>query len=70
MASKDRRLAEEIAFHIEQQTAKNLRAGMAPEEARRAARLKFGGVQRAREATRDELRGVWLRDFARDLRIA
>ena len=70
MASKDRRLAEEIAFHIEQQTAKNLRAGMAPEEARRAARLKFGGVQQVREATRDELRGVWLRDFARDLRIA
>ncbi|MEO5821650.1 MAG: ABC transporter permease [Vicinamibacteraceae bacterium] len=70
MASKDRRLAEEIAFHIEQQTAKNIRAGMAPAEARRAARVTFGGVQQVREATRDEMRGVWLRDFGRDLRIA
>jgi putative ABC transport system permease protein len=70
MASKDHRLAEEIAFHIEQQTAKNVRAGMTPEAARRAARLKFGGVQQVREATRDEVRGAWLRDFGRDLRLA
>ena len=47
-----------------------LRAGMSPDEARRAARLKFGGVEQVREATRDELRGAWLRDFGRDLRIA
>jgi putative ABC transport system permease protein len=70
MASKDRRLAEEIAFHIEQQTAKNIRAGMEPTEARRAARLKFGGAEQTREATRDEFRFVWLRDAGRDLRIA
>jgi predicted permease len=70
MSSKDRRLAEEIAFHIEQQTAKNVRAGMTPEAARRAARLKFGGVQQIRAATRDEMRGAWLRDFGRDLWVA
>ncbi len=70
MASTDRRLAEEIAFHIEQQTAKNIRAGMAPAEARRVARLKFGGVQQIREATHDERRFAWLRDAGRDLRIA
>ena len=70
MARRDDRIAEEIAFHIEQQTAKHIAAGMPPEDALRAARLKFGGVAQAREATRDELRGAWLRDFARDLRIA
>ncbi len=70
MAGKDDRLAEEIAFHIEQQTAKLLRAGVPPEEARRQARLKFGGVAGMREAARDEVRGAWIRDFGRDLRIA
>ena len=70
MARRDDRIAEEIAFHIEQQTAKHIAAGMSPEDALRAARLKFGGVAQVREATRDELRGAWLRDFARDLRIA
>ncbi len=70
MSRQDRRLAEEIAFHIEQQTARNVRAGMTPAAAERAARLKFGGVEQVREATRDQMRGVWLRDLARDLRLA
>lgn len=65
----DRRLAEEIEFHLEQQIEKNLRAGMSEAEARRAARLKFGGVESAREYTRDEFRFAWLEDFARDVRI-
>src|SRR5215212_10908387 len=70
MASKDDRIAEEIAFHIEQQTAKHIAAGLSPEAARRAARLRFGGLQQVREATRDEVRFAWLRDFGRDLRLA
>ena len=70
MARRDDRIAEEIAFHIEQQTAKHIAAGMSPEDALRAARLKFGGVAQVREATRDELRGAWLRDLGRDLRLA
>jgi len=70
MRRKDERLTEEIAFHVEQQTAKNIRAGMTPEDARRAAQLKFGGVQQTREAVGDQVRGAWVRDFARDLRLA
>ena len=66
----DRRLDEEIEFHLEQQIEKNLRAGMSPAEARRAARLKFGGVESAREYARDEFRFAWAYDFARDARIA
>ena len=37
-------LDEEIRFHLDQQTEKNRRAGMSPDEARRHAVLKFGGV--------------------------
>jgi putative ABC transport system permease protein len=70
MAGKDDRLDDEMAFHLEQQTAKLMRGGMSEADARRAARLKFGGVAQVREATRDEMRGAWLGDFARDLRIA
>jgi predicted permease len=66
----DRRLDEEIRFHLDQQIEKNLRAGMSPHEARRAARLKFGGVESAREYTRDEFRWAGAYDFARDARIA
>lgn len=69
MAANDNRLDDEIQFHIDQQTKKNIRAGMSPDEARRAALVKFGGVEQAREATRDEYRGAVVRDFVRDMRI-
>ena len=62
------RLDEEIRFHIDQQTAKNRRAGMSPDEARRQALLKFGGVEGVRETTRDQVRPALLEDAARDLR--
>ncbi len=53
--SRERGLDEEIRFHIDQQTAKNLAAGMTPEDARRHAYLKFGGVEYLKEQTRDEV---------------
>ena len=61
-------LDEEIRFHIERQTEKNLRAGMAPEEARRRAMVQFGGVERAREDTRDQFRFRAMEDALRDFR--
>jgi putative ABC transport system permease protein len=61
-------LDEEIRFHIDQQTAKNRRAGMSPDEARRQALIKFGGLELARESTRDEIRPAVLDDALRDLR--
>ena len=63
-------LDEEIRFHIEAQTRKNLQAGMSPEEARRQALIKFGGVERTREGTRDQFRWRVVEDFFRDLRYA
>jgi predicted permease len=64
----ERGLDEEIRFHIEQQTHKNLRAGMTPDEARRQAHLKFGGVERIKESTRDEFRPALVEDSLQDLR--
>jgi predicted permease len=61
-------LAEEIRFHIEQQTEKNIRAGMSPVEARRQAFIRFGGVEHVKEQARDEFRPARLEDFVRDLR--
>ena len=61
-------LAEEVRFHIDQQAAKNIRAGMAPGEARRQALLRFGGVERVKESTRDQYRAALFEDFFRDIR--
>lgn len=61
-------LEQEIRFHIDRQTEKNLRAGMEPDEARRQALIKFGGVEHAKESTRDQFRSAFVEDFLRDLR--
>jgi len=66
----ERRLGEEIRFHVDQQTQKNIQAGMPENEARRRALAQFGGVERTRDDTRDELRPVLIQDSARDLRFA
>jgi predicted permease len=50
----DERLREEIEAHIASQTEDNIRAGMAPEDARRQARLRFGSVESVREDYRAE----------------
>jgi putative ABC transport system permease protein len=61
-------LDDEIRFHIEKQTEKNRRAGMSPQEARRQALVRFGGVEGVKESTRDEIRPALLEDSLRDLR--
>src|SRR5258706_9994042 len=61
-------LDEEIRFHIDQQTAKNRRAGMSPGEARRQALVRFGGMEGIREGARDEIRPALLEDAGRDIR--
>ncbi|HEX8674235.1 MAG TPA: ABC transporter permease, partial [Longimicrobium sp.] len=61
---------EEMRFHIEQQTQKNVRAGMEPAQARRAALVEFGGVERHKEAVRDEARPRLLEDLGQDTRYA
>lgn len=67
---EDRELEEELAFHLEMAVEENLRRGMTPEEARRQAMLRLGGVTQVREATR-AARGVrWLEVLGQDVRYA
>src|SRR5215475_908141 len=61
-------LDEELRFHIEQQTEQNIRLGMNPEEARCAAHKTFGGVEQAKERSRDARGARWLEDIWYDLR--
>jgi predicted permease len=63
-------LDEEVRFHIEHQTEKNLQAGMSQDEAYRQAMIKFGGMERAKEETRDQFRFSSIENFLRDLRYA
>jgi predicted permease len=63
-------LDEEFRFHIEMETAENVRRGMPEAEARRAALLRFGGTQRFREETADARGLVALDTVARDARLA
>ena len=64
----ERELDEELRHHIERQTEQNIRLGMNSEEARHAARKTFGGVEQAKERSRDA-RGVrWLEELWQDWR--
>ena len=61
-------LDEELREHVERQTEQNLRLGMNLEEARRSALIAFGGVEQAKELSRDA-RGVrWIEELCQDLR--
>src|SRR5262245_58680481 len=62
--------SEEFAFHLDMETAENVRRGMSQTDARRAAVLRFGGTQRFREETTDARRVVALDNLARDTRFA
>ena len=55
----DDRLDEEVRFHIDMQTERNIRMGMTPDEARRQANLQFGGREKWKSEARDEYRGRW-----------
>ncbi|HEY7184091.1 MAG TPA: ABC transporter permease, partial [Blastocatellia bacterium] len=58
----------ELQFHLEMETAENIRRGMSEEEARRAALLSFGGVDRTKEDYRDVARFRRLEEFWQDAR--
>jgi putative ABC transport system permease protein len=65
---KDLELDEEIAFHLAQETEKNLRRGLSPAEARREALVVFGGVAKAKEESREAGRAVLLETVLQDVR--
>jgi predicted permease len=63
-------LAAELESHIEMQVEDNVRGGMSPEEARRQAAIKFGGLDAAKEMYRDQRGVVFLETAIGDFRQA
>jgi predicted permease len=63
-------LDRELQFHLEQQIAANLAAGMSPDEARRQALLTLGGVERVKQEVRDAHWETWLENLFLDFRYA
>lgn len=60
----------ELAFHLESLTADLIRAGHAPAEAARRARIALGAATVAKEGMRASLGLRWWDEFRADLRYA
>src|SRR5262245_21489707 len=66
----EQRMNEEIAFHIEMEAERLVREeGLEPAEARRRAYVALGGVEKHKEAVRDERGFGWLAGFSLDLKL-
>jgi len=61
-------LDEEVHSHLEMMIEENIRAGMSPKEAQRAARMELGGIEQVKEQVREERLGNWLHSVISDCR--
>ena len=69
-SAAERDFDDELRAHLEMLTDDNIRRGLPPEQAARAARVRLGGMTQLKE-TRRELAGLpILRDFLQDARYA
>ena len=66
----DERLREEMEQHLAMQTEESIHAGMPPDEAKRQARLKLGGVETICEQFHAEEGLPFLETLLQDLRFA
>jgi putative ABC transport system permease protein len=65
----DADLDQEVHTQLEILTEENIRAGMPPEEARRAARIEFGGIEQVKEEVREKRIGNWVHSVISDCRF-
>ena len=63
----ERDLAHEVDAHLGELQREFERRGLAPEEARDAARRGFGGIEQVKELQRDARSFRWIEDLRRDL---
>ncbi|MBS1820956.1 MAG: ABC transporter permease [Acidobacteria bacterium] len=63
-------LDEELAFHLQREEEEHRAAGMNANDARRQARIAFGGVERAKAKCREARPGFWMEVLAQDVRYA
>src|SRR2546426_6197458 len=66
----ERELDDEVRFHLEMQIEDNLKAGMNPAEARRAALRSFGAVEPMKETYREQRALALVETTAQDIRYA
>lgn len=64
----ERQMDEEMRFHVEMATQRNIRRGATPERARREALLAFGGNEAFKEEAREAQRARWLENLVGDAR--
>ena len=65
---KEQELSDELESHLQMHVDENLRSGLAPEDARRQALLKLGGMEQAKELYRDRRSVPILETTLQDLR--
>ena len=65
----DEEMEREMAFHLDMSTQRNLGRGMAPEAAKRQARLAFGSPDAVREEARDAYRARVVENILNDIRF-
>ena len=63
-------LDQELCFRLTRQIADYIASGMSPQEARRRAKLEFGGLERVKEEVRDTRWETHLDNLFRDFRYA
>jgi putative ABC transport system permease protein len=66
----ENQLDSELRDHLERQVADKINAGMSEEEARRAARIEFGGLDQVKEECRDVRGTLWVEAILQDVRLA
>ena len=63
----ERDLDAEIEMHLDLLTSKNIRRGMTTREARRVARVEFGGVTQVQQTLREQAGFPWLESTVQDI---
>jgi putative ABC transport system permease protein len=66
----ERDMDAELASHLQMHIDDNIRAGMSPDEARRDALIRLGGLEQVKELYRSRRRIPFLQHIAQDLRFS
>ena len=67
---EDAGVEEELRYHLDRETERNIARGMPPKDAADAARRSFGNPTIAAEQARDAWRWMWLEELRQDVHYA
>lgn len=66
---REREIREELQQHLDAMTERNIAAGMAQGEARKAALWQFGGIEQIKEDAREQRIWMWADELLQDIRF-